>query len=191
MSQWPGAVFLDRDGTINVKAPEGEYITTPDQLELLPGAASGIRLLNTAAIPVVVITNQRGVALGLMTEVDVDEIHHRLDCLLGAAGARIDEYYVCPHNHGACRCRKPGPELLERAARNLGLRSAADAVMVGDSVTDMEAGKAAGAATVLLDDSGRASTSSPDVKLHTLTAAVRWILARDGAGAQSASPEGR
>ena len=188
MSAWPGAVFLDRDGTINVKAPEGAYITAPDQLELLPGAASGIRLLNSASIPIVVITNQRGVALGRMTLEDVDAIHRRLDRLLGAAEAHVDGYYVCPHEKGTCRCRKPGSELLERATRDLGLLSAAGAVMVGDSASDMQAARAAGAAAVLLGDAGEATTAPRDATLPTLEAAARWILA-EGARAAATVPD--
>lgn len=176
MTPWPAAVFLDRDGTINVKAPEGEYITTPDQLELLPGAAHGIRRLNAASLPVMVITNQRGVALGRMTANDVAQIHERLDRMLSTEGAHVDGYYVCPHDRGTCRCRKPGSALLEQAAGDLRLRSAADAVMVGDSVTDVEAGKAVGAAAVLLDDSVPAATCSADVSVGSLGAAVDWIL---------------
>ena len=103
------AAFLDRDGTINVKAPEGDYITRPERLRLLGGAADAIRQLNDAAIPVFVVTNQRGIALGRMTEGDLAAVHERLDAMLAeAGGARIDDYAHCPHERGACDCRKPG-----------------------------------------------------------------------------------
>jgi D-glycero-D-manno-heptose 1,7-bisphosphate phosphatase len=145
------AVFLDRDGTINVKAPEGEYITRPEDLQLLPGAGEGIRILNRARVPVVVITNQRGVALGRMDESDLTAIHLRLQELLQDHGARVDGIFYCPHDKGVCDCRKPGTLLLRRARASLGLTTLSDSVMIGDSPSDVEAGRRAGARTVLLD----------------------------------------
>lgn len=144
------AVFLDRDGTINVKAPGGDYITRPDQLELLGGAAEGIRMLNRAGVPVVVITNQRGIALGRMNEADLLEVHARLRELLSHHGASIDAIFYCPHDKGVCACRKPGTLLLRRAQASLGLATLRQTVMIGDSPSDVEAGVCAGARTVLL-----------------------------------------
>src|ERR1700733_7535629 len=115
------AVFLDRDGTINVKAAEGDYVTRPKQLELLRGAAEGIRLLNRAGVPVVVITNQRGIALGRMSEADLMRVHVRLRDLVLRHDASIDEIFYCPHDKGVCACRKPGTLLLRRAQASLGL----------------------------------------------------------------------
>jgi D-glycero-D-manno-heptose 1,7-bisphosphate phosphatase len=144
------AVFLDRDGTINVKAPEGEYITDPEQLRLLPGAAAGIGLLNRAGVPVIVITNQRGIALRRMDEADLDLVHARLHELLRDHGARVDGIFHCPHEKGACECRKPGTLMLRRAQHSLGLTTLRHTVMIGDSASDVEAGRRAGARTVLL-----------------------------------------
>ena len=144
------AALLDRDGTINVKAREGSYITDPGQLELLPGAAEAIGLLNQAGVPVVVITNQRGVALGRMDEYDLRAVHVRLTDLLREQGAWLDAIFFCPHDRGACACRKPAPLMLRRAGAYLGLTSLRHAVMIGDSPTDVEAGRRAGARTVLL-----------------------------------------
>ena len=167
----PDAVFLDRDGTINVKAPPGDYITAPDQLELLPGAAEAIRELNQARIPVIVVTNQRGIALGRMTEADLAAVHARLSELLAERGARIDEILHCPHDEGVCACRKPGTLLLERGQRHLELPSLRRSWMIGDSSRDVHAGLAVGAQTVLLGD--RAG-DLPDGVLHaaSLRAAV-------------------
>jgi D-glycero-D-manno-heptose 1,7-bisphosphate phosphatase len=150
MSRRLDAVFLDRDGTINVKAPEGEYITRPEELELLPGAGEGIRILNRAGVPVVVITNQRGVALGRMDEADLTAVHLRLQGLLSDHGARIDGIFYCPHDKGVCACRKPGTLLLRRAGTALGLTTLRHSVMIGDSPSDVEAGQRAGARAVLL-----------------------------------------
>jgi D-glycero-D-manno-heptose 1,7-bisphosphate phosphatase len=147
----PVAALLDRDGTINVKAPEGEYVTRPEDVELLPGAAHAIALLNAASIPVVVVTNQRGIALGRMTEDDLDAIHTRLAAeLQEAGGAHVDVFLHCPHEKGTCGCRKPGTLMLLRARDVLGLPSLRQAVMIGDAVSDVRAGHAAGANTVLL-----------------------------------------
>jgi D-glycero-D-manno-heptose 1,7-bisphosphate phosphatase len=171
------AAFLDRDGTINVKAPEGEYIEGPGELRLLDGAAAAIARLNAAGVPVYVVTNQRGIALGRMTEDDLAAVHRRLDELLGAEGARVDAYYHCPHDKGACDCRKPGTAMLERAAREHGIELARS-VMIGDSESDVEAGRRAGARTILVArDAGAAPQpggSAPDAA--SLLDAVRSVL---------------
>ena len=143
------AAFLDRDGTINVKAPEGDYIDAPQRLVLLDGAASAVRRLNEEGIRVFVVTNQRGIALGRMTEEDLEDVHRRLDELLAADGARIDAYYHCPHDHGQCDCRKPGTGMLERAAAEHAI-DLSQCVLIGDSDSDVEAGRRVGAKTVLL-----------------------------------------
>ena len=168
------AVFLDRDGTINVKAPEGSYITRPEQLELICGAAEGIRLLNRAGVPVVVITNQRGIALGRMNEKDLMAVHSRLGELLSRHDASIDAIFYCPHDTGVCACRKPGTLLLRRAQSSLALATLRQTVMIGDSASDVEAGRCAGARTVLLvssEDSSHRLDLAP-----TLLHAVRREL---------------
>jgi D-glycero-D-manno-heptose 1,7-bisphosphate phosphatase len=169
------AVFLDRDGTINVKAPEGEYITRPEELQLLPGAGEGVRMLNRAGVPVVVITNQRGIALGRMDEADLTAVHLRLGDLLGQHEARIDGIFYCPHDKGVCECRKPGTLLLRRARSSLGLTTLRYSVMIGDSPSDVEAGRRAGARTVLLGP--RENEARPSDVAPTLLDAVRRQLA--------------
>lgn len=158
------AAFLDRDGTINVKAPEGAYIERPEDVVLLPGAAEAVRELNDRGIPVLVVTNQRGIALGRMTEEDLAAVHRRLDELLAAEGARVDAYYHCPHDRDTCDCRKPGTAMLVQAAREHGI-DLSRSVMIGDAASDVEAGRRAGARTVWL---GRDATS--------LREAVRSLL---------------
>ena len=159
----PAAVLLDRDGTINVKAPEGEYVTSPEELVLLPGAAEAIRALNDAGVPVAVVTNQRGIALGRMTFGDVAAVHARLDALLAEHGAHVGAYYVCPHEKETCDCRKPQPGMLLQAARDIGI-DPRDAVMIGDSDSDAEAGRRAGATVILL--------SPPRLRLDAAVAQV-------------------
>lgn len=168
------AVFLDRDGTINVKAPEGQYITGPEQLRLLPGAAAGIRLLNRAGVPVIVITNQRGIALERMDEADLAAVHSRLHVLLRDHDARVDGIFHCPHEKGTCDCRKPGTLMLRRAQDSLGLTTLRHAVMIGDSSSDVEAGRRAGARTVLLSPHEAASPGT-DVARTLLDAVSREL----------------
>jgi len=168
------AVLLDRDGTINVKAARDEYIVHPDDVELLPGAAEAIRLLNRADVPVVVVTNQRGIARGLMTEADLTAVHERLRKLLASEQAHIDEWFHCPHE-GACDCRKPGILMLRSAQASLGLPSLGGSFMIGDSPSDVEAGARVGAQTILIVTEGGAA----DVDCRhapSLLAAVQTIL---------------
>jgi D-glycero-D-manno-heptose 1,7-bisphosphate phosphatase len=168
------AVFLDRDGTINVKAPEGDYITRPEQVELIPGAAEGIRLLNLTRVPAVVITNQRGVALGRMDETDLLAVHTRMRELLLDQGASVDAIFYCPHNEGVCACRKPGTLLLRRAQALLGLTTLRHTIMIGDSSSDVEAGRRVGARTFFVDPRAQ-PTRRPDVA-PTLLHAVRRAM---------------
>jgi D-glycero-D-manno-heptose 1,7-bisphosphate phosphatase len=169
-----GLVLLDRDGTINRRAPEGEYVTDPEALELLPGAAGAIRALNDAGIPVAVVTNQRCVALGRLDEPGLAAVHARLRQRLdAAAGAHVDAIYHCPHERGTCGCRKPEPGLLAAAARDFAAAPAAT-VMIGDADSDVEAGRRFGARTIQLTRGPSAS----DAAVPDLAAAVRLVVAR-------------
>ena len=136
------AVFLDRDGTI---AEEMGYVNHVDRLQIFPYAAEAIRQLNQAEIPVVVVTNQSGVARNIFPESLVHEVHKKMVAELAAAGAWIDAIYFCPHkSEDVCECRKPNPGMLERAAREHGLDLGASWV-VGDRYADLEMAYAAGA----------------------------------------------
>lgn len=145
----PSVAFLDRDGTI---IRDREYLATPDEVELLPGAAAAIRRLNDANVPVVVITNQSGIARGLFTEADFQVVTAHLDALLARAGASVSATYHCPHLpsiSGPCNCRKPGVELFQRAVRDLHL-SPARGLYVGDRLRDIEPARALGGRGVLV-----------------------------------------
>jgi D-glycero-D-manno-heptose 1,7-bisphosphate phosphatase len=131
-------VFLDRDGVINRKMPEGRYVASWEDFELLPGVPEAIARLTRAGKRVVVVSNQRGVFLGLYTEDDVRSIHARLSEIVQAAGGRIDGFYFCPHDRKGCRCRKPGPGLFEQAQKDFPEIEAAKSLMVGDSHSDIE-----------------------------------------------------
>lgn len=143
-------VFLDRDGTLNVKPPDGEYVEHPDALQLLPGAAEGLRMLNRAGVWTGVVTNQRGVALGRMSLEDLDAVHERLRCLLRREGAFVDALYACPHGVDECTCRKPDPGLLLRARGEYPALDFARAAIIGDSSSDMQAGRRLGLTTILI-----------------------------------------
>lgn len=168
-------VFLDRDGTINLAPPPGRYVAAPAELELLPGAVEAIRLLNRSGIWTAVVTNQRGIAKGLMSERDLEAVHERLRQQLADGGAHLDAIYHCPHEQDRCDCRKPRPGMLLRAqSEHPGLRFS-QAAMVGDSESDVRAGLAAGACAVLLAD--RAPGSCAEHVAPTLLDAVEWLLA--------------
>lgn len=141
-----GAIFLDRDGVINRKPADGEYVTTWDQFEFLPGAIEALqRLAQRGRGPLIVVSNQRGIARGLMTRSAVDDIHRRMTEELAAAGVPVAGIHVCPHEIGVCACRKPGTGLfLEAASQDPTLELDRSAV-VGDFLSDLEAGRRIGA----------------------------------------------
>lgn len=157
-------VFLDRDGTLNVKPPDGEYIERPEALELLPGAAEAVRMLNHAGVWTGVVTNQRGVALGRMSAEDLEVVHERLRHLLRLEGAFVDAIYVCPHEIAVCDCRKPQPGLLLKAQSENPALDFARAAIVGDSPSDAQAGRRLGLTTVLIaaEERGRARSCIAD-----------------------------
>jgi D-glycero-D-manno-heptose 1,7-bisphosphate phosphatase len=182
------AVFLDRDGTI---IEDVGYLRHLDQVEFYPWSVDAIRALNRAGLPVVVITNQAGIARGLLTEALVHQTHRAMSERLAAGGARIDAFYYCPHHPDGkvdpyvreCDCRKPGWELVRRAAADLDL-DPSRSFFVGDTWLDVGAGRAAGARTILLRR-GKGGHNDPepppdgleaDARVENLAAAVSWIL---------------
>ena len=185
------AVFLDRDGTINEQMG---YVNHLSRFQLLPGVARAIRSLNEAGLPVVVVTNQSGLARGYFPESLLEAVHAELHRLLAREGAHLDGLYICPHHPEAreerfrldCDCRKPRTGLLERAAAELGL-DLGRSYMVGDRWSDLRCGAAVGATTVLvLTGYGRGDamyvgpgqTVQPDHVAEDLERAAAWILER-------------
>ena len=181
------AVFLDRDGTVNRQVG---YVNHPSRIRLYPYTTRAIRRLNERGIPVVLVTNQSGVARGLFPESVLQQSHERLVSLLARGGAKLDGIYYCPHhptagaNPRACRCRKPGTGMLRRASRELDLDSSRSFV-VGDSPSDILMGDRAGAKTILtLTGYGRGEMENrrhlwkaePDAIVRNLEKAVDWIL---------------
>jgi len=168
-------VFLDRDGTINVKPLAGRYVTSPDEVLLIPGAAAAIARLNAAGVRVILVTNQRWLSGPAGDPIGYARVHARLEKLLAARGAHLDAAYYCPHSAGSCDCRKPGPGMLLYAARELRF-SLGSAVMIGDSESDVAAGRAAGTATILLRSGQQVASGNADFVVDDLREAVRLIL---------------
>ncbi|MDR1489728.1 MAG: HAD-IIIA family hydrolase [Desulfovibrio sp.] len=189
------AVFLDRDGVLN---EDVGYITSPDQLTLLPGSAQAVRRLNKAGMLAVVITNQPVLARGECDEAALRTVHTRLEYLLGLEGAYIDRLYYCPHHPDkgfpgerpelkmVCSCRKPAPGMVFKAAEDLHI-DVRNSWFVGDRKSDIQCAKNAGCRSILTvrEASGQdgevfADTGDiqPDFKANDLAAAVDIILLR-------------
>lgn len=184
------AAFLDRDGTI---IEDLGYLGDPAQIRLIPGAVEALRALQGAGFRLVLITNQAGVARGLITEEDVRRVNDALVARLGEAGIRLDGVYYCPHHpeHGPpeyrvqCECRKPGPGMIRRAATEANL-DPARSVIIGDHSTDAAVARAfPGMRGVLLltghgagqaEKIARGEVERPDHVAADLAAAVQWVL---------------
>jgi D-glycero-D-manno-heptose 1,7-bisphosphate phosphatase len=153
-SAWSGTlrtIFLDRDGVLNEKMPEGSYVTAWADFRVLPGVPEAVARLNRAGLRVIVVSNQRGIALGLYSAADVAAIHANLQSTLKANGAHVDAFYFCPHDKGQCDCRKPLPGMFEQAQRAFPDITASTSAMVGDSLSDIEFGKRLGMRTVFIE----------------------------------------
>jgi D-glycero-D-manno-heptose 1,7-bisphosphate phosphatase len=185
------AVFLDRDGTINEQMG---YINHICRFHLLPGAAKAIKKLNDADIPVVVISNQSGLARGYFPEELLGAVHEKMHSLLAEEGAHVDGIYYCPHHpeakeerfRAACNCRKPKPGLVLTAAEEMGL-DPEQSYVVGDRWSDIKTAANCGATSILVrtgygrgDEQyiGPRQQIQPDYKADDLLEAVTWILSR-------------
>lgn len=185
------AVFLDRDGTIN---KEVHHLSHVDQFRLLPNAGEAIKWMNEAGFMVVVITNQSVIARGILSEESLAEIHELLKEKLAAQGARVDAVYYCPHHPTAgdgplsisCNCRKPRPGMLLQAAAELNI-ALEHSFMVGDTVSDLASGHAAGCRTALVR-TGHGTEAEKQLNGHSiqpnyiapdLLEAARWILQQE------------
>lgn len=168
-------VFLDRDGTLNKKPAEGSYVTKAADLELLPGAAEAVRILNEAGALAVVVTNQRGIARGLMTEDDLANVHRALTRRLASRGAYLDAIYHCPHDIGQCECRKPEIGMLRRAFDEIPAATQMGAALVGDSDSDIEAARRAKITAVAIAERSRCLRLVPDIRAASLLDAMRIL----------------
>lgn len=177
-----GAIFLDRDGTIN---EEVGYLRRLDELRIFSFTAEAIRLINEHDLWAVVITNQSGVARGLFDEALVGAIHDRINEILTPGGARIDRFYYCPHHPTEgrgmylvdCNCRKPKTGMITKAADELSIDLAAS-YLIGDTLRDMTTAEAAGIPGILVQTGyGKDLTPPASAAYHArhVLDAVRWI----------------
>jgi len=174
------AVFIDRDGTI---VQEIHYLHRPEDVVLIQGAAAALKRLKRAGYLIFIVTNQSGIGRGYYTEADMQRVHRHLLGMLGHDGATVDGVYFCPHHpDDRCNCRKPSPKFLFDAAAQFDIRLA-DSFMIGDRVGDLEAGRRAGARSILVrtgygeEEFQRAGHTLPaDHVAKDLPAAVNWIL---------------
>jgi rfaE bifunctional protein nucleotidyltransferase chain/domain len=174
------AIFLDRDGTINLNT---HYVNKPSQVSLLPNAADGLKILKSLGFLLVGVTNQSGIARGYFTLSDLKKVNDRLQQLLGRSGVALDAIYFSPfHKKGTIKrftkdsdCRKPGPGMLRQAAKDLGI-DLSSSYMIGDMDSDIGAGINAGVrATVFLGDAGKKLEYNPTIRAKNLIEAAVWI----------------
>lgn len=185
-SAWSGTlrtIFLDRDGVLNEKMPEGSYVRAWSDFRVLLGVPEAVARLNRAGIRVIVVSNQRGIALGLYSEAEVAAIHANLQDVLKARGAHVDAFYICPHDKQHCNCRKPLPGMFEQAQRDFPDIKASTGAMIGDSLSDIEFGTRLGMRTVFIEgDAERqkagaeAAAELADARFASLAEAVEALL---------------
>ncbi|HEY0605234.1 MAG TPA: D-glycero-beta-D-manno-heptose 1,7-bisphosphate 7-phosphatase [Herpetosiphonaceae bacterium] len=181
------AIFLDRDGTLNV---EVNYLHRIEDLVLVPGAAEAVRSLSEAGFLVVVVTNQAGIARGYYDEAALHTLHEEIQRRLAAEGGRIDAFYFCPHHPefgGVCECRKPAPGMLRQAAHDHGI-DLHRSWLIGDTSGDIGAGHAVGCRTILVRSGygaqaeaalGSGGAPRPEAIVADLRAAAAYVLAHD------------
>ena len=181
------AVFIDRDGTL---IEEAGYLNHLDRLRFFPYTVDAVRQLNRAGFTVIVITNQAGIARGIVPEPFLDTAHGHISSLLAAGGARVDRYYHCPHHPDGivpglaidCDCRKPRPGLWRQAAADLGI-DLEHSYSIGDRWRDVRAARAAGTHAIMVRTGyGRSEELKTNIEVtadaivDTLAGAVSWIL---------------
>ncbi len=178
------AVFLDRDGVINYN--RDNYVRNWAEFRFLPGALNALKRLATSSVAVVIVTNQSAVGRGLLNVVELEDIHAQMTRIIQASGGRVDRVFYCPHHPAdGCDCRKPQPGLLKQAAAALNI-DLAGSFFVGDAISDIQAGLAAGCLPVLvLTGRGAAAEQALNGRggdrchvVRDLPAAVDWILQR-------------
>jgi len=177
-------VFLDRDGVINCKMPEGRYVASSADFHPLPGVPQAIAKLNRAGLRVLVVSNQRGIALGLYTAADVLDIHAAFEIELNQQDAHVDAFYFCPHDKVQCDCRKPLPGLFHQALADFPGITPETSAIIGDSWSDIEFGRRLGMQTIFIEGDrehrkpgAEAARDSADLYFESLPEAVDALLA--------------
>lgn len=146
------AVFLDRDGVINRKLPEDRYVTNQQEFELLPGVRAALSIFSRLGYLLVLVTNQRGIARGIMDESELDNVHDYMKRRFSERDVRLDGLYYCPHNRDeGCECRKPKPGMILNAARDFNI-DLGKSFMIGDSGSDIAAAMNAGVRAIRISN---------------------------------------
>ncbi len=176
----PWTIFLDRDGVINRRIP-GSYISRWVDFEFLPGALAAIVWLSRMGLRIVVVTNQQGVALNLMTIAELEEVHRQMLAAVRSVGGRIDKVYYCPEAAANTpRCRKPNPGMAEQAQRDFPDIDFSRSIIAGDSASDMEFGQNLGMTTALIhtrkDEAARLDTLKIDFRFNSLLGFANFIF---------------
>jgi len=172
-------IFIDRDGVINKEMPEGEYVKRWNQFHFLPGVFQAFKMLRENGFLAIVVTNQRCIAKGIISEEDLKEIHNKMMMQIKQHGGEIDAIYFCPHDvSDNCDCRKPKPGMILEAINDLEKQGIQidfkKSYMIGNSETDILAGKNSGLTTI---KTGGYSALS-DLNEKTFLEAVQYILKR-------------
>ena len=174
------AVFIDRDGTINVNYG---YINNPNDFKMYPSVAKGIKLLKKNGFKIIIITNQSGISRGYFSEKSLEEIHEKMKKELSKEDAKVDAIYYCPHHPDEkCNCRKPKPGMLETAIKDFDI-DIENSYIIGDRMLDVEAGRAVGCKTVLVPEDKvivkkemAESDINPDYICDDFYSGVEWII---------------
>ena len=184
MKKGAKAVFLDRDGTLNI---DPGYIQDPAQVQLISGVGSALKKLKSAGFLLVVVSNQSGIGRGLIDPLVLPKIHRRFNDILAKDGIQIDHFEHCPHlPDDRCACRKPMPGMIEKVCEKLGI-IAAESFMVGDRLKDLECGRRSGCAGVALvrtgcgereEKSGEFSSLQIDYVADDLDQVAEWIISQ-------------
>jgi len=178
------AVFLDRDGTIIKQLP---YLSDPEQVELLPNAVPGVKLLRAKGFKIIVLTNQSGIGRGYFSLATLKKVNNRFYELLGKSGVPLDKLYFCPHKpESHCNCRKPKPGMLEQARKDFDI-NLKESYIIGDKPEDIELGKFTGVCTILVLTGYGEETSkrdsipkvAPNFIAKDLLEAANWICSND------------
>jgi D-glycero-D-manno-heptose 1,7-bisphosphate phosphatase len=184
-------VFLDRDGVLNRKMPEGVYVAEWAQFAWLPGAVEAVARMKRAGLTVIVVSNQRGIALGRVTTMQVERVHEKMQDHLARNDARLDAIYYCPHDYGECHCRKPDTGLFEQAFQRFPQANAGNSVVIGDSLSDIQAGWRLDMKTIFIQGEPDRQKEGADVAASLADAVAGSLLQAVEAHLGLTAPSGR
>jgi len=166
------AIFLDRDGVINKKMPEGSYVTNWHEFRFISGVKEAISSLSKTDYKIIIATNQRGIAKKILSEKNLIKLHLKMLDEIKKSGGRVDKIYFCPHEKGECNCRKPLPGMLYKANKEFNI-DFKNSWIIGDSSSDIELGKKLGCKTVLIGDKNKADA---DFVFNNLNEAIKILI---------------